>query len=187
MMKRALPWLLGALLALAAVIVTISTPGDEVYRAPFLIQGPAEGDPVTSRTLTAAVLDASFADRVSTDDGDWHAEGNWLVLTIAASAPLTEVDAQIQLSTLVIGDRIFQASERPGNSITGADLRIATDTVGTLAFELPPDVTSGRGELRLTTSYSTPVLDDVVVLPVSLDELPEAQNIDLESPTIGGE
>jgi hypothetical protein len=183
-MKRTLPWLLGGALALTAAIVAVNTPGDEVYRAPFLIHGAGDGKPVTSRTLTAAVLDASFADRVTVDAAEWRADGNWLVVDIAASAPRTELDARIQLATLVIGDRVFQSSERPGNSITEADLRVGIDTIGTLTFELPPDVSAGAGEVRLTTSYATPVLGDVVVLPVSLDDLPTAENIDLEDPTL---
>lgn len=183
-MKRALPWLLGAALALAAGAVSVSTPGDEVYRAPFLIQGAGGQHPVTSRMLTATVLDASFADRVTVGDADWHADGNWLVVTISASAPRTEVDARIQLATLVIGDRVFRSSERPGDSITEADLRVGIDTVGVLAFELPPDVQAGSGELRLTTSFATPVLDDVVVLPISLDDLPRVQNVEFAAPAL---
>lgn len=183
-MKRALPWLLGAALALTAGVITVNTPGDEVYRAPFLVQGSSTEHPVTSRTLIATRLETSFADRVTVDD-DWHADGNWLVVTIAASAPRTEVDARIQLATLVIGDRIFQASERPGDSIADADLHVGIDTVGMLAFELPPDVQVGHAELRLTTSYSTPVLDDIVALPISLDDLPRAQNVDLVAPAMG--
>lgn len=181
-MKRALPWLLGAALATTAVVISAGTPGDEVYRAPFLVHGAGEEHPVASRTLTAASLEASFAEEVTV--ADWHADGNWLVVTVAASVPETEVDARIQLATLVIGDRVFQASERPGNSLTEADLRIGIDTVGMLAFELPPDIHAGQGEVRLTTSFSTPVLDDVVVLPISLDDLPTAQNIDLEAPEL---
>ncbi|MCS3842981.1 hypothetical protein [Microbacterium sp. AK031] len=183
-MRRALPWLLGAALALSAGVISVNIPGDEVYRAPFLIQGMGEGQPVTSRTLTAMALDASFTDRVTVSDADWHGAGNWLVVTVAASAPTTEVDARIQLATLVIGDRVFQSSERPGNSLTEAELRVGIDTVGMLAFELPPDVKTGAGELRLTTSFATPVLDDVVVLPISLDELPRTRNIDLEAPAL---
>jgi hypothetical protein len=182
-MKRALPWLLGAALAVAAGVVTVSTPGDEVYRAPFLIHGAGGQHPVTSRTLTAKALDASFADRVTVDDADWRADGNWLVVTLAASAPRTEVDARIQLATLVIGERVFRSSERLGYSLTEADLSVGIDTVGMLAFELPPDVQAGSAELRLTTSFATPVLDDVVVLPISLDDLPRVQNVDLTTPT----
>lgn len=183
-MKRALPWLLGAALALTAGAITVGTPGDEVYRTPFLIHGSSEQHPVTSRTLTAMRIDASFTDRVTVADADWHADGNWLIVTIAASAPRTELDARIRLATLVIDDRVFQSSERPGGSMTETDLRVGIDTVGMLAFELPPDLQTGHGELRLTTSFATPVLDDVVVLPMSLDDLPRVQNVDLTTPTL---
>ena len=183
-MKRALPWLLGAALALSAGVISVSTPGDEVYRTPFLIRGVSEEHPVTSRTLTAMALEASFTDRVTVADAEWHSDGNWLVVTVAASAPMTEVDARIQLATLVIGDRVFQSSERPGNSLAEAELRVGIDTVGMLAFELPPDVKTGDGELRLTTSFATPVLDDVIVLPISLDDLPRTRNIDLAAPEL---
>ena len=183
-MKRALPWLLGAALALSAGVISINTPGDEVYRTPFLIRGVSEEHPVTSRTLTAMAVEASFTDRVTVADAEWHSDGNWLVVTVAASAPMTEVDARIQLATLVIGDRVFQSSERPGNSLAEAELRVGIDTVGMLAFELPPDVKTGDGELRLTTSFATPVLDDVVVLPISLDDLPTTRNIELDAPEL---
>lgn len=184
-MRRLLPWLVGGALALTAGIVTAVTPGDEVYRAPFLVHGTGEPQTARSSTLVVTALEATFAERVSVDAAEWHADGNWLVVTVAASAPRTEVDARIQLATLRIGDRVFQSSERPGNSITDADLRIGIDTVGTLAFELPPDAREGMGELRLTTSYATPVLGDVNVLQVPLDGLPTAENIDLEDPTLG--
>ena len=184
-MKRMLPWIVGGALALTAGIVTAITPGDEVYRAPFLVHGTGDDQTATSRTLIATVVEASFTERVTVDAADWRADGNWLVVTVSASAPQTEVDARIQLATLRIGDRVFQSSERPGNSITEADLRVGMDTVGMLAFELPTDVHSGTGELRLTTSYATPVLGDVNVLQVPLDDLPVAENIDLEDPALG--
>lgn len=184
-MKRALPWLVGAALALAAGVVSVNTPGDEVYRAPFLIRGADDERSVTSRTLIATMHDASFADRVTVTATDWSADANWLVVTVAASAPRTEVDSQIKLATLVIGDRVFRASERPGNSLADSGLRVGIDTVGMLAFELPPDLRTGQGEVHLTTSYYTPVLDDVVVLPVSLDDLPTVKNVDFEAPALG--
>lgn len=183
-MKKILPWLLGAVLAVAAGIVTISTPTDAVYRAPFPIRAE-NGEQATSRTLSATMLDASFADRVTVPESDWHADGNWLVITLSASAPHTEVDADIKLATLLIDGRVFQASERPRASLLGIPLHIGLETEGTLAFELPADLRTGNGELRLSTSYITPRLDDVVALPISLDTLPTARNIDLDASVLG--
>lgn len=180
-MKRAAPWIVGAALVVGAASAVALTPPSTALMQPFLIHGEA-GETVTDRTLTAQVRDASFADRITTGDGEWDADGNWLVVAVAASAPLTEVGAEIPLATLVIGDRTFQASERPADTLLGTALRVGTDTIGMLAFELPPDVDAGDAELRLITAYTTPELDDVIVLSISLDELPSETAIDIAPP-----
>ena len=86
------------------------------------------------------------------------------------------------IAALEVGDRTFHASERMRDSLLGAGLRVGTDTVGMLAFELPADVDAGDAELHLITSYSTPQLDDVVVLPVSLDDLPTEAEVEIVAP-----
>ena len=180
-MRRAAPWAVGAALVIAAGATVALTPSDIALSQAFLIRGGA-GDVVTGRTLTAQVRDAAFADRVTTGGGDWAADGNWLVVTVAASAPQTEVDAAINLATLKIGDRTFHASERTRDSLLREPLRVGTDTVGMLAFELPAGVDAGDAELRLITTYFTPQLDDVVVLPVSLDGVPSEAEIEITAP-----
>jgi hypothetical protein len=182
-MNRALAWVIGAVLVIGAGAVTVFTPAEDDASDPFLIRGAA-GDTVTSRTLVVTPGEASFAERVTVTGADWQAEGNWLVVTLTVSAPQTEVDAAILLATLVIDERVFQASERPATSLAGTQLHVGTDTVGVLAFELPPDLQSGTGELRLSTSYFSPRLDDVTALPVSLDGLPTAPSIELEPPSL---
>lgn len=183
-MKRALPWIVGGLLVVAAGAVTAAIPSTVDQRAAFIVAGGAD-EPVTSRTLTAAVLDAAFTERVTVADSEWSADGNWLIVTLVASAPQTEVDAGIHLATLEIDGRAFHASERPGTSLVGTDLHVGTDTVGTMAFELPDDIRGGEGELRLTTEYFTPRLDDVVALRLSLDGLPTTPSFEIEEPQLG--
>ena len=180
-MNRAAPWAIGAALVLAAGAAVALTPPDIALSQAFYLRGGV-GDAVTGRTLVAQVRDASFAERVTAGGGDWDADGNWLVVTVAASAPQTEVDAAVIIAAMQIGDRTFHASERARDSLLGAALRVGTDTVGMLAFELPADVDAGDAELRLITSYSTPQLDDVVVLPLSLDELPSKTEIEITPP-----
>lgn len=179
-MKRPLTWIAGAALALTAGVLTAVTPSDDAVLAPFLAHGRA-GDEVASRTLIATVEDATFADRLVTDE-DWEAEGNWLVVTVVASAHTTEVEAEIRLASLVIGDRTFHASERPSSSLLDVPLRVGTDAVGALAFELPDDLRTGTGELRLTTRYSTPELDDMVAVAITLDGLPREDRIEMPEP-----
>ena len=182
-MRRATPWLLGAALVVAASAVTALTPTDEDVIGPIEMNG-SFGDPVESRTLIAAATDATFADEVAVTGADWSAEGNWLVVTVIASAAHTEVDAAINLATLAVGDRVFQASERPDASLTSTSLRLGIDTVGTLAFELPPDVTSGRAELRLTSSYFTAELDDLITIPLELADVPRTPSVELDDPEL---
>ncbi|WP_120493695.1 hypothetical protein [Microbacterium phyllosphaerae] len=177
-MRRALPWILGGLLVIGAGAVTAVTPDDESLVGPT-VQSGSFGDAVESRTLIATASEATFADEVAVPFSDWSAEGNWLVVTVVASAPTTESDAAIQLATLVVGDRVFQASERPSASLKATPLRVGIDTVGMFAFELPPDVDGGTAELRLTTSYFTAELDDLVAIPLSLDDLPRTPSVEL--------
>ena len=186
-MRKALPWLVGAGLAAAAVAITAATPAPETLYTAFPIAGSfapdADPRPVTSRTLTAVVVDAAFTERVQADQ--WHADGNWLVVTVAASAPRSEEDSVIALASLHVGGEVFHASERPRDPLLGERLRIGIDTVGMLAFELPADVRAGDAELRLTSEPITPRLDDVITVGLRLDDIRTVPSIDVEPPEVG--
>lgn len=186
-MKKALPWLAGAALAAAAGVITVASPSPDALRAPILVHGWFDPDAASqqtavTRTLAAAVTDASFTERVEIDD--WSAEGNWLVVTIAASAPRSELDSGIELATLRIGDEVFHASERVRDTLRGEKLRIGIDTIGMLAFELPADIAAGEAELRLSSSYLTPRLDDVTAVTIPLGQLPTASSIEITPPEV---
>lgn len=195
-MKKALSWLAGASLAVVAGALTVATPPQDALRAPFAAPSTytpdAAAEPVTTRTLTAAVIDASFTERISVADAEWQADGNWLVITIAASAPRSEQDADLELATLRIGGETFHATERTRESLLGTRMRIGIDTVGMLAFELPADVRSddvrsddvrsGNAVLQLSPSILTPRLDDVITVTIPLGELPTASEIEITPP-----
>nr|WP_314840966.1 hypothetical protein [uncultured Microbacterium sp.] len=180
-MRRGMPWLIGAVLVVGAGVFTVATPSDPAVVGPFVQRGSI-GDSVESRTLIAEVTDTAFADRIVVESSDWQVEGNWLVVTLAASAPTTEVDAAIQLATLAVDGRVFQATERTTALLRGAPLRVGTDTVGMLAFELPGDVDGGRAELRLTTKYYTSELDDLVAITLPLDDAPRVSTLEIVDP-----
>ncbi|MCM3779747.1 hypothetical protein [Microbacterium hydrocarbonoxydans] len=177
MRNRALPWIIGAALVIGGGALVASTPDDDAVVAPIEKRGAID-ETVSSRALVAAAVDVRFARTVETDDG-WSAEGNWLVVSVRASAPQTEIDASIRLASLAIGDRVFHASERPSASLVGAPLRVGIDTVGMLAFELPADVDSGWAELRLTPDYYTAELDDLVVITLRLDGIQRADAVEI--------
>lgn len=180
-MRRALPWLVGGALVMGATALTAATPDDDALDSAFDVHGVL-GDTVESRNLVVTASAATFADEVTGPDPEWSAEGNWLVVTLVAAAPITEVDAAIQLAALAVDGRVFHASERPSVSLPGTDLRVGLDTIGTLAFELPPDIAAGSAELRLTPSYFTPELDDFVTVTLDLGELPRVGTLDLDEP-----
>lgn len=187
--KSALPWLIGAALAAVGGVITVATPPEDALRAPFLAQGSYEPDgtppTATTRAVAATLLGASFADRISTEDEQWQAEGNWLVVTISASAPQTEVDSDIELAALRVGGEVFHASERMRDSLLGEHLRIDLETVGMLAFELPDDVRSGEATLELSPSLLTPRLDDLAAFSIRLEELPAASEIEIAPTEVG--
>lgn len=177
MRNRALPWILGAALVVGGGALVALTPDDDALVAPIERRG-ANDETVSSRALIATAVDTRYAQTVETDDG-WSADGNWLVVSVRASAPDTEIDASIRLASLAVGDRVFQASERPFASLVGAPLRVGIDTVGMLAFELPADVDSGTAELRLTPDYYTAELDDLVVITLPLDGIAREDTVEL--------
>lgn len=181
---RALPVLIGAGLVLVAGAVTAATPPESALLDPFTIEATDDGI-ATARTLVATVVDVTRTERVTVAGSEWVAEGNWIVIELAVSAPTTEVDAAIGVASLLIDGRLFQASERPPTTLVGTALRVGTDTVGMLAFELPADLRSGTGELRLSGRYPTPELDDVVVFPVDLADVPTAPAVEIEEPRLG--
>lgn len=182
-MRASLVWVVGAALVVCAGVVTAVTPDADAQNDAFLVHG-ALGQPVHSRVLVARVDDASFADRVTTKDETWQAEGNWLVVELTVAARETEVDAAVRLVTLVVDGREFIASERPATSLVGADLRVGMGTSGMLAFEVPSGL-AGDAELRLSAPHSTPHLDDVIVVPLDLDAIPRQSTVDIVEPRIG--
>lgn len=182
---RTASWAIGAGLLAVAALVTAATPPESALLDPFVVRADGGDGVATSRTLTAAVIDVTRTGRVTMTEQEWDAEGNWLVFELSVAAPTTEVDAAIGVASLLIDGRLFQASERPPAGLVGTDLRVGTDTVGMLAFELPDDLRAGVGELRLSGRYPTRELDDVIAFTVDLDQVPTMSTVEIEEPRLG--
>lgn len=181
-MSGARRWIAGAALVLCAGLATALTPPADSTYDEFLV---GDGAAAAGRTLSASLTGATFARTVVSSDGDWRADGHWLIVELTASAPRSEVDAEVVLATLHVGGTVFQASERVPDTLAKRQLRVGTDTAGVLVFELPDDVTDGTAQVRLSTAYSTPQLDDVLVLSLPLDDLPAASLVELSEPMVG--
>lgn len=180
-MRRAWPWIAASALVVAAGALTVLTPAEDALTDPILVRG-GMNETVTSRTLSVEVTGAQFADRVVEADTSWEAEGNWLVVDITASAPRSEDEATVRLVTLELDGRVFQASERPAETLLQSRLHVGTPIEGSVAFELPAGLRGGTGVLRVSTSSPTPLLDDVVAISVPLDEATASPELELTAP-----
>lgn len=150
-----------------AWFVSGATPdGERRLEDPFIVPA-AVSTSVEGRNLGIEVTSLVLADRVST--GGWWAEGTFLIVELDAWAVRTESPAALSVANLVIGDDTYSASERPGDydddaSLAGRGLFLEHPLAGAIVFELPADVATAHGTLRLALSGE--VADSVIVVPV---------------------
>lgn len=190
-MTRLLSWSAALALLVAAWLVAWITPdGTRGYQEPFAVAATV-GEPVVARNLAMTIDDLVLADGVSS--GRWSATGTWLVVTADAWVVRNETEAQVREAFLVVGDRTFRASERPGNvsskaSLFRVGLNIDLPLRGAIAFELPEDVTAASGVLHFSfgngvvddpTAHAKLLSDAVIELPVDLSTLPRVTGMEL--------
>lgn len=168
MKQKVLVWSLTLVLLVGAWGISKATLPDDASTSPF--PRAAELDEVvTSRNLEVTVENVHLAHRVADAEG-WTAEGTWLVVDLAAASVVAQDGASLRLAELAVGDRTFAATER-GTTFMGQRLVTGVPRSGSLAFELPEDAPAGRAILRLSLDRGV-LLDDVIELPLDLDEVP---------------
>jgi hypothetical protein len=181
--RPALTWATAVALLVAAWLVAAVTPdGEQRMADPFRVSAEI-GTPAEGRNVGVTIRNLTLADRVTT--GGWFAEGTWLVVELDAWAVHTELPASLGVAYLVLGDRTFAASERPGGydtdaSLYGTGLRVGFPQSGSLAFELPEDAATESGTLQLALGLTSSAIDpepslqgdSVIELPVDLATLP---------------
>jgi hypothetical protein len=158
------------LLAAAWGVVEVTLP-DDAAQQPFPTTAEI-GEAAVSRNLVVTVTDVRAAARV-TDDSGWSADGTWLVVDLEASSQVTQENALLGLSRLIVGDRTFSATDR---GTTFAEQRLVTGVPrsGSLAFELPADALTGTATLQLgvpTGAVGQVPLDGMITLTIDLDAL----------------
>ncbi|QIG42346.1 hypothetical protein G5V58_05800 [Nocardioides anomalus] len=172
---------LALVLTAAAVVAHRTTPSEEEQVAPFVVAADA-GDWGQARTVGARVDDVGLATRVT--DGEWTGttDGVWVV--VAATAETTLRAASLDAS-LWLGDRRYDASDRPGDAALGAArLSPRLPVRGTLVFEVPAAALradGGEARVRFATE-SDPRLDSVVEVPVDLTDLEPEALVELTAP-----
>ncbi|MBS0023954.1 hypothetical protein [Microbacterium paraoxydans] len=172
MKKHVLVWLLTAALLAGAWGVSKATLPDDAANAPF----PATariGEESTVRNLSVTITDVRLAERVADEKG-WAADGTWLVVDLEAASVVTQDLSTLSLAQLTIGDRTFSATDR-GTTFAQQRLVTGVPRSGSLAFELPDDVTGDRATLRLGVpgaALGEVLRDGVIDLPLDLSQLP---------------
>lgn len=190
-MSRLLAWLAAVGLLIGAWLVAWVTPdGTRGYQEPFAVAAVI-GEPAVARNLAVTVHDLTLADTVSV--GGWSADGTWLVITLDAWVVHDENQAQIREAFLVLGDRTFRASERPGEysptaSLFRAGLNLDLPRTGSITFELPADAATEAGVLQLAfgngatdeqSAHALLLTDAVIELPVELSAVHRVEAIEL--------
>lgn len=175
-MRRALAWIAGlALVALAALVGEVAL-SDAEQQAPFVVAAEV-GERAEARSFAVIVRQVRATEHVADAEG-WEAEGSWLVVDLDAELLRTETAGILSHAQLQVGDRSISASERP-SSLAATPLDLGLPQSGSLAFELPADVTSGAATLRLARSGELR-LDSVVELAIDLGAVERVPSIELE-------
>ncbi|QNA93651.1 MULTISPECIES: DUF4352 domain-containing protein [unclassified Microbacterium] len=180
MKKHILIWVATAALLVCAWGVSKATLPDDAPNAPFPTVAQI-GEPASTRNLVVTVTDVHLADRVADAEG-WSADGTWLVVDLEAATGVTQDQSSSRLAELTIGDRTFSATDR---GTTFVDQRLVTGVPrsGSLAFELPDDVTGDRATLRLGmpgSGLGDVQRDTVIDLPIDLATLPDEAEVLLD-------
>ncbi|WP_019181805.1 hypothetical protein [Microbacterium yannicii] len=169
-LPRWAPWPIGVGLVVVAWFVALVTPGEDQAQAPFHVTA-AVGEPATGRNLNVTVTDIRRAGEVSA--GGWSAEGNWLVVNLAAASVLSESGAQLAHVELVVDGVRYRASERPA-SLLQQQLAAGIAQSGSVAFELPVGITNGNAVLELALEGVDTRLDSMILVPFDLAEVTDA-------------
>ena len=150
------------------------TPADDDAQRPFVVAA-AVGESATGRAFQITVTDARIGDRAVA--GGWHADGTWLVIDLEASARGDETGAVLDHAAFVVDGVTYRASERPDSFFRSA-LSVGIERTGSIAFELPENVSRRAGVLQLALDDETR-LDSLVEVPLDLSALDRAAEVEL--------
>lgn len=161
-----------AVLLVASGAVAATTPTRDQWELPFRESTPV-GERGEGRNIVGTVHAAWLADEVS-DDG-WESGDGSLWLVVDTGLESVSKLGLLYHAMLVVGDRMFSASERPrADTMRNAALEPGIPTRGLVVFELPADILddpgAARAELQLALDPDTR-LDSILVTPLDLPAL----------------
>lgn len=178
-MKSWHAWTLAIALMVGAWFIQLVTPDENAHERSFVVEATM-GERAEGRNIAATVLDIRRAASVST--ASWGAvDGNWVLVDLSTSSRISP--ATLGAVSLIVGERTFSASERPADlDIYKHQLVADIAVTGSVAFELPADLTDGDATIRLSLIEDIR-LDSVITYSFDLGEIsvePEAALLPIE-------
>ncbi|GAA2079704.1 hypothetical protein [Microbacterium hatanonis] len=178
-MKPWLVWTVGLALVVAAWGVVQLTPDEDIATTPFVVPA-AIGEEAVLSTFTVTATDARLGEAAVARG--WEAEGTWLVVDLEVTGRGQERDALLRSAaslkaTFVVDGLTYRASERP-SSLINAEPLVDIPRVGSLAFELPPEMVGQTGTLRIFGDLDTR-LAQVAEVPIDLAALDAQPEVEL--------
>lgn len=164
----------GGLVVLLAAsgVVSATTPTETQWEQPFRVSAPF-GERAEGRNIIGTVHGASLADTI--EDAAWQSGDGSVWLVVDAGLESRSGPAVVAYGMLVVGERIFSASERPrADTMRRVGLEPGIPTRGVFVFELPADIVddaaASSAELQLGVDVD-PRLDSLLVTPIDLTQL----------------
>lgn len=183
MVKRILPWALTAALLVGAWVIALVTPETSVAARAFVVQATL-GERAEGRNLAVTVHDVRASHAISTSAG-WRAEGTWIVVDLDAEAVTAQYGSLLSTTTLTVGGRTFDATERGvaegiADTVSLAHVQLVPGIprTGSLAFQIPDDSLTGIATLELAAGLD-PDYDSIISLTIDLDAVPVDDDIEL--------
>jgi hypothetical protein len=172
-----------ALIALVggALALHLTKPSDEDLQGPFVT--PATfGEQVEGRNLTWIAENAYLADRLTSPEWVGETEGVWLVIegTIGSKLDITSPDVSV-----LVGERRYEASDRPGDAVLGDSLDAGLPQAGAFVFELPRSVLDSPEGTWMTARIATGFrvrLDSAIDMVLDLTQLDHRSTAALPQP-----
>ena len=182
-MNRALALLIGAGLAVAAILITVFAPTEEQQMAPFVRVIPALETGIASREFELTVHGVRIAERLQTPEWVGETEGIWIVADIEFSGriDMTGIDGLLR-----IGDRDYLASARPEYAAIdeGAMSEPGLPWAGSMVFEIPASALGAPAAHAAVIQFATgdTRLDGVLEYTVDLAGIEREDSITVIEP-----
>lgn len=171
---------IGALLVLAAILLSVLQPTEELQLSPYASTIEELDTPYAARTFTVTVSGAQLADRIQIDGRQARTPGVWLVVDAEFVRRLT---GGSMTAVLDVGGTTYGESARMDTDGLGAlPSQPGLAMAGSIAFELPESALTAPGADAAVVRFATtaePQLDSALDLVVDLTDLDRVADLSI--------